>query len=313
MSDWGKGTVQLEQMRYLVEIVKYKSLTEASRNLHVSQQALSSSMAKLEAELGYAVLLRNTKGVRLTVQGEVLAKGFNRLLYELNYLLLETQGQPVYWSKQVVCASSHGMMEAFLADLAEQLTDDDHFEALEIMEDTPEAVVEQVLNRQVDLGIVSYNDYETPQWQNDERLQFISLFSSKLYVRIAKKLPLSNLQSISVKSLRKENILVYQPKHWRANSLCETIRHFCPDCQFSYEESYFLHLQKIRKGLGIAFTIQDGPFIKRYDEKRGFYLIPIKEMFLNFIGILVLKENISPAVQYMISCLQIACANNNGE
>ena len=227
--------MQLEQMRYLVEIAKYKSLTEASRNLHVSQQALSSSMAKLEAELGYAVLLRNTKGVRLTVQGEVLAKGFNRLLYELNYLLLETQGQPVYWSKQVVCASSHGMMEAFLADLAEQLTDDDHFEALEIMEDTPKAVVEQVLNRQVDMGIVSYNDYETPQWQNDERLQFISLFSSKLYVRIAKKLPLSNLQSISVKSLRKENILVYQPKHWRANSLCETIRHFCPDCQFSYD------------------------------------------------------------------------------
>ena len=305
--------MQLEQMRYLVEIAKYKSLTEASRNLHVSQQALSSSMAKLEAELGYGVLLRNTKGVRLTAQGEVLAKGFNRLLHELDYLLLETQGQPKPWSKQVLCAASHGMMEAFLAELAEQLADDDHFEALEIVEDCPEAVVEQVLNRQADLGIVTYNDYETPLWQSEERLQFIHLFSSKLYVRIAKKLPLSNLQSISIRSLSKENIIVYQPKHWRANLLCDTIRHFCPDCQFSYEESYLIHLQKVKKGLGIAFTIQDGPFIKRYDEKRGFYLIPIKDALLNYIGVLVLKENMSPAVQYMISCLQIACANNGGE
>ena len=132
--------MQLEQMKYLVEIAKYQSLTEASKNLHLSQQALSSSMAKLETELGYAVLLRNTKGVRLTEKGEILAKGFNRLIHELEYVLLEAQEGQMSINKQVVCILTYGIMEAFFADLTEQLADDAIFEALEITEGEEKAV-----------------------------------------------------------------------------------------------------------------------------------------------------------------------------
>ena len=306
--------MQLEQMKYLVEIAKYQSLTETSKNLHLSQQALSSSMAKLETELGYAVLLRNTKGVRLTEKGEILAKGFNRLIHELEYVLLEAQEGQMSINKQVVCILTYGIMEAFFADLTEQLADDAIFEALEITEGEEKAVVERVLERRADLGLVTYNNYESPEWLVDERLLFTPLFSSKLYVRVSRKLSLSNLQSVSLKSLSKENIIVYQPKHWqRENSLCKTVRHFCPECSFSYEESYLLHLQKVKKGLGIAFTVQDGPFVKHYDEKWGFYLIPVKESFKNTIGTLSLRDNHSPVVRYLINYLQIACANHDNE
>lgn len=306
--------MQLEQMKYLVEIAKYQSLTEASKNLHLSQQALSSSMIKLETELGYTVLLRNTKGVRLTEKGEILAKGFNRLIHELEYLLLEAQDGQMSINKKVVCILTHGIMEAFFADLSEQLADDTVFEALEITEGEEETVLRQVLEKTADIGLVTYNNYESSEWLMNEQLLFTPLFSSRLYVRVPRKMSLSNLQSVSLKSLSKENIIVYQPKHWkRENALCKTIRHFCPGCCFSYEESYLLHLQKVKKGLGIAFTVQDGPFVKHYDEKWGFYLIPVKESFRNTIGTLSLRENTSPVVWYWINYLQIACANHDSE
>lgn len=68
--------MRIEQMRQLVEIAKYKSLNTASQNMHITQQALSVSVKKMEEELDCKLLSRTTHGVSLTEQGSYYAQGF---------------------------------------------------------------------------------------------------------------------------------------------------------------------------------------------------------------------------------------------
>ncbi|WP_028933340.1 LysR substrate-binding domain-containing protein [Pseudonocardia spinosispora] len=61
----------LVQLRYFAAAAKHLSMTVASRELMVSQSAVSTAVAQLERELGVQLLLRHhAKGLTLTVAGQ---------------------------------------------------------------------------------------------------------------------------------------------------------------------------------------------------------------------------------------------------
>lgn len=58
--------MQLEQLRYLILIHRLGSINKASEQVHLSQQALNTSMKKLEAEIGCPLFIYHARGMRLT-------------------------------------------------------------------------------------------------------------------------------------------------------------------------------------------------------------------------------------------------------
>ena len=62
-----------EQLQYLLEISRNPSLNSASQKLHITLQALSISIKKLENELGFPLLERSYKGISLNNHGLWLA------------------------------------------------------------------------------------------------------------------------------------------------------------------------------------------------------------------------------------------------
>jgi len=64
--------MDLRQLRYFVQIVESGSLAKASRQLFIAQPALSQQMARLEDEVGKPLLVRSSRGVVPTDNGEAL-------------------------------------------------------------------------------------------------------------------------------------------------------------------------------------------------------------------------------------------------
>jgi LysR family transcriptional regulator, regulatory protein for tcuABC len=64
--------MDMRQLRYFVQIVESGSLAKASRQLYIAQPALSQQMARLEDEVGKALLVRSSRGVTPTDNGEAL-------------------------------------------------------------------------------------------------------------------------------------------------------------------------------------------------------------------------------------------------
>lgn len=66
--------MRLEQLQYLVEVYRSKSISLAAERAHISQPALSASISKLEDELGAQLLKRTNQGVYPTDTGELVIK-----------------------------------------------------------------------------------------------------------------------------------------------------------------------------------------------------------------------------------------------
>lgn len=78
--------MELRQVRYFKRIAEMQSLTKAADALHIAQPALSVQMRNLEDELGVQLLLRHSRGVRLTEAGQVFLESSKRILSEITDL-----------------------------------------------------------------------------------------------------------------------------------------------------------------------------------------------------------------------------------
>lgn len=64
------GLMDLQQLRYVVEVSSTSSLTRAAERCFVTQSALSHQIAALEREIGQRLFLRSSRRVQLTEAGE---------------------------------------------------------------------------------------------------------------------------------------------------------------------------------------------------------------------------------------------------
>lgn len=70
--------MELRHLKYFIAVAELENVTRAARKLHVSQPGLSRQIRDLEDELGFTLLERSAKSVRLTEAGRVFlgeAKG----------------------------------------------------------------------------------------------------------------------------------------------------------------------------------------------------------------------------------------------
>lgn len=72
--------MELEQMRQLDAIERSGTLSAAARELHLSQPALSRSVQRLEAELGYPLFLREGRHIELNEAGRVAVDWARQIL-----------------------------------------------------------------------------------------------------------------------------------------------------------------------------------------------------------------------------------------
>ncbi len=76
--------MELHQLRYFTHVARHESISHAAQELHVSQPALSKSIAKLEGELGSQLFDRVGKRIRLNEKGRYFLARVQRALSDLD-------------------------------------------------------------------------------------------------------------------------------------------------------------------------------------------------------------------------------------
>src|SRR5438132_5956762 len=75
-----ESAVELRHLRYFVAVAEMENVSRAALKLHVSQPALSRQIRDLEDELGFSLLERTAKSVRLTDAGRAFLNDARALL-----------------------------------------------------------------------------------------------------------------------------------------------------------------------------------------------------------------------------------------
>lgn len=94
--------MNIEQLEYVVEVAKTKSISIASENLKISQSGISRSISNLENELGMKLFIRSKSGTLLTDDGEKIVKIAYEIVSKLQLLKEEAQ---------VITTSIHGKLK----------------------------------------------------------------------------------------------------------------------------------------------------------------------------------------------------------
>lgn len=152
--------MEFRQLRYLVAILDYGSISRASAQLNIAQPAVSIQMRNLEAELGAQLLIRSARGVTATEAGMRLYRRARTLLGRVDQLRSLTQDSD--FASQFAAPVSIGLPTSVTAKIGfrfvQRVRESYPAVQLRVLEGLSGHLMELLLNNRLDLGVLFVSD-----------------------------------------------------------------------------------------------------------------------------------------------------------
>jgi LysR family transcriptional regulator, benzoate and cis,cis-muconate-responsive activator of ben and cat genes len=201
--------MELRHLRYFVAVAETENVTRASAKLHVSQPALSRQIHDLEDEIGFALLERSAKSVRLTAAGRVFLNEARAVL--------QRAGEAVQ-AARAVAGGAHGEIQVgYAPSITVQILP----QALRIFQAefpgvkvalhdlSTEEMVTQLRAGKLDVALV----VRLPE-KKLRGLRFVELARYALCVAVAPGHPLAHLRRVKLPAVAGEPLIVYDRENY---------------------------------------------------------------------------------------------------
>ncbi|MFW6677421.1 LysR family transcriptional regulator [Lacrimispora sp. AGF001] len=201
----------LQQLRYIITIVNCGSISEAAKQLFITQPSLSNAVKELEQEYGITIFNRNPKGISLSSDGSEFLSYARQVLEQAD--LLEQHYLKKTPAKRICSISTQHYAFAVNAfvNLVER-QDNDEYE-FTLRETRTFEIIEDVKNFRSELGIVYLNDFNEKVLEKlfkDSGLIFHPLFEASPHVFISSSHPLSSRLSVTMEDLMAYPFLAFE-------------------------------------------------------------------------------------------------------
>lgn len=145
--------MELDQLRYFLQIAERGNFTRAAEDAKISQPALSRSIQKLEEELGQPVFERKTRSVSLTDAGTLLQSRARQVLSILDDAKAEItdDGQ----SGRIRVGAIPTIAPYFLPKVLKRFSNQYPKATLIVQENTTEVLLKSCTQGEIDLAIVA--------------------------------------------------------------------------------------------------------------------------------------------------------------
>jgi DNA-binding transcriptional LysR family regulator len=146
--------VDVQALRYFVEVARQRGFTRASETLHVTQPAISKSVRALEEELGTPLLLRERRQVKLTEAGRIVLERAQGVLDSLRVIEEEVVELAALRRGRLRIGMPPIVGVAFFPPLLAEFHQAHPGITLELREEGSHHLEALVLNRELDVGAI---------------------------------------------------------------------------------------------------------------------------------------------------------------
>ena len=160
--------MQTSYLRYMVEIERTRSITQAAANLFLTQPSLSRILHEMESQLGYAIFERTNRGVRPTEAGTAFLRHAKRVLSEMEAIEGLGSGKRPPDRFRLCMPRSAGILE-MAADYLNALPADHPLDAM-LRECHVRQAFDYLATGEVDLGIIRFRE-EYQDFFEDQALE----------------------------------------------------------------------------------------------------------------------------------------------
>ena len=194
--------ITLQQLKYVIEVSRSRSISKAAQNLFISQPSLSNAIKELENEIGIVLFFRTNKGIILTTEGSEFL-GYARQVVEQAALLENrySNTQPLQQHFSVSAQHYAFAVSAFVRLLKEYNQEEYEFT---LRETKTYEIIADVKNLRSEIGILYVNDFNKKviyKFLEEGNLIFHRLFEADPHVFISAQNPLAKQDFVTLSDL----------------------------------------------------------------------------------------------------------------
>lgn len=242
--------MEFRNIQYFIKLTECSSISQAARELYISQQALSKAIQKLEEELNTLLFLRTTQGIQLTDDGKYLRSKFRHICSHFDEALSESYNYfNIHRGKLTFCVAPgffRSIPVSYLMEFERQfpgLT----LEQIEIADKDCEEYVRADPHH---FGL------STKPWHL-QGFQFLPLYREQLFFIAGRNHPLAHRESVLLSELKDEKFVFFNNRyniHYRTANACRK-NGFKPN--IVYKSADVSQLVKLAaQGLGILLCVK---------------------------------------------------------
>lgn len=202
--------MRLDQLQYIIEIHDSASISVAAERLHVSQPTISQSVISLEKELNTKIFNRTRMGVHPTEPGKLIIEKSREILNKVSDLNNIAKAQNTIIQGSISVSSVPSMCMALIPKTLGSFKNHYPQVDIEVSEHGSMLVLQNVLEGKADIGLISIRNN---QIENDSRVVYEPLLSSKVLLCVGKDSLLANKQEVSLKEIINYPIVTFNTKY----------------------------------------------------------------------------------------------------
>ncbi|WEZ08458.2 LysR family transcriptional regulator [Priestia flexa] len=249
--------MKLQQLKYVIEVVRCGSINEAARRLYISQPSLSKAVKELEKEIGITIFTRTSTGIALSSDGAEFL-GYARQVVE-QAELLEHRYLNAAPSPQLLSISTQHYAFAVNAfvDMIKKYGQEKY--QFTMRETRTYEIIEDVKSLKSEIGILyvsSFNEKVMLQLLKEQGLKFHELFQATPHIFVSAQNQLAKKKSVTLKDLEKYPRLSFEQGEFNSFYYAEEIFSTIPSKQ-SIQVSDRATLFNLLIGLN-GYTISTG-------------------------------------------------------
>lgn len=239
--------MELQQLKYFKTVAQIGKISEAAEALFISAPALSTSISRLEKELGLPLFDRTNNRITLNAQGQIFLKYVNQVFADLDSAKQELQQSVLHHGPHISLVSINSLM---WVNLIAAFTSEHPQFTLSCSGTSVAKLAEDGFSTHHHF-LLAYENEIPPAYE--EKLDSIFLFQAIPTVMLHKDHPLAQKESLDIQDLANERLFLTMPESSMYIRLQKLFA--LRDLPFPADQSYsFLVRQKmVAENQGISF------------------------------------------------------------
>ncbi len=213
----------IQQCRYVLEIARTGSFSQAAKMLFIAQSSLSVSVKSLESELRIKIFERSGNGVFLTDEGAEFLKYARQLCHNSDFIM-ERYSAPNVQKKLDIVTQHYD----FVADVFGTLINSVELESyrFSIREIETYHVIQEVESASSDIGIIAIKAGDLDVMKRyliNRKLSFMPIQNASAHIFLRKEHPLANAKRLHIEQLGEYPYVSYEQCGYNSSFFTEEI------------------------------------------------------------------------------------------
>ncbi|CCO08126.1 LysR family transcriptional regulator [Desulforamulus hydrothermalis] len=201
--------MRLEQLYYLVEIYRSKTISLAAERAHISQPALSAAISKLEDELGVNILKRTNQGVYPTEIGELIIQKAQEIIESIEDIKQIAKRNSLELNGNISMAVEPGVNLTIMPEVLTNFKYNHPKVNIFVKVGESNNILRDVQSGKADFGVI----LKTDELMQAKDINLRELFVDELVLIAGKQSPISRQGSITLAEALAQPVVLYNTEY----------------------------------------------------------------------------------------------------